>query len=144
MIGPLQHAGPHPPKVRGENDHRQQKKDAGHLQPQNAADATEGAQKPAYSPDNASARLPRNPPGRAALLGIYGDWLARPSAGRGLRLGRHVLAGHATRDPQADAQGPTDGLRFHFEYDGSSDHRGRAFSSFFALPSCSKVESEVR
>jgi hypothetical protein len=37
-----------------------------------------------------------------------------------LRLGRDVLPGHFAGNAQPDAQYPANGLRFHFEYDGSS------------------------
>jgi hypothetical protein len=42
------------------------------------------------------------------------------SGGRGLRVGRQVLASHAPGDAHSDAQGAANHARSHTVYDGSS------------------------
>jgi hypothetical protein len=59
-----------------------------------------------------------------------------------LRAGRHVPACHAARNTQPDAQNATDGLRFHFEYDGSSDGREALFCD--ALCATQLLRNRVR
>ena len=127
MIGALEEAGPHAPQVGCKNDDGQEEEDSGDLKPDDAADAAEGTQKPAHAPGDTTASLAGHSACSAGLLGVDGDGTARRGAGSGLRAGRHVLAGDATGNTQPYAQDATDGLRFHFEYDGSSDNREAYF-----------------
>ncbi len=111
-------AGPGSPKGGGENDHGQEKKDAGYFQPQCASDAAKGAQKAFEAPGNTARCTPRGVTGTAAL-GSSGSLLGR----RGI-----FARGDPAGDPQADAENTTDGVRFHSIYDGSSVAIGQLYS----------------
>jgi hypothetical protein len=127
VVGALENAGPHAPQVRSKDNHGQEKEDAGNFKPDDSADTAERAQKAAYAFGDSAAGLAGDTAGGAGLVGINGDGTAGRGAGGGMRTGRHVLTGNAARNAKSNAENATDGLRFHFEYDGSSDDREAHF-----------------
>lgn len=135
MVGPVCVAQARTPQGRRKGQHRQQKEDAGHLQPQDAAYAAKRAQKTANPLRYSSPGPRRGPP--CSLRRCSSGISRAVSGGRGglrnclwrcgLRSGRQALAGNASGHAQTDAQGAANGLRSHPVYDGSSDSHRAAF-----------------
>jgi hypothetical protein len=109
MVNPLLPARPRAPEYGTEYQHRQKKEDSGNLKPDLAAHIPEGPQKSAHAFRDPARRLPRNPPTRFHIGGCR----LSPCIDLGLALAHDALARHASRDPQADAQYPSDGFRSH-------------------------------
>jgi hypothetical protein len=116
----MEGAGPDTPKGGRKYDNRQEKEDAGDLEPKNATHAAEGAQETAYAAGDSPGDLPSGLTGGATLRGGIGNRLARGGACGGLCAGRRMLTRDAPGNPQADAQGAANGVRLHSVYDGSS------------------------
>src|ERR1700691_6002151 len=147
MVGTVKIARPGAPQGRAKDDDGQEKEDAGHLKPQNAAYAAKGAQKAAYAACDTLGRLCGCLTGGPALGGGVGNRADGPGhRGHSRRgcAGCGALAGDASGNPQANAQGAADGVRFHSIYDGSSVAFGRPFSQCMAVLSCPQPAPEVR
>ena len=128
MIGALRPTSPHPPQIRAKDDYRQKEEDAGHLEPNDAANAPEGAKKTAHAAGNSSAGPSSN---------LSGSFDAIRCVRKGLRLrrgfirglarrggfcrGGKPLASHLPHDAQSRAKDPANKLSSHTVYDGSSD-----------------------
>jgi len=127
------------PKQGSEDNDGKEKKDAGNLEPENAAHATEGTQKAAYAAAHRSTGLAHSLPslnrrvgcrlaGGAVLvvgtLGLgAGNWsrlMHLRSSRRRLWVALQELPGHAPGDAHSDAQGAANHARSHSVYDGSS------------------------
>lgn len=123
---------------RGEDHDGKEKKDAGHLEPENAAYAAEGPQKAAYAAAHGTPGVARRLPGLNCRVGCCvaggavlavgtglgaGNWSGMTHLGSG---GRRVCAalqelpGHVPGDAHCDAQGAANHARSHSVYDGSS------------------------
>jgi hypothetical protein len=113
MIGSLLPARPRAPEYGTEYQHRQKKEDSGNLKPDLAAHIPKGPQKPAHAPRNPARRLPRNPRARCYVGGCRLSLCIDLGRGCCLVLAHDALARHPSRDPQADAQYPSDGFRSH-------------------------------
>jgi len=130
-------SGPNSPPHK--NRHKDQKKDAGNLEPENAAYAAEGTQESTHAAAHGTPGLAQRLPslnrgvgcclgGGAVLvvgtLGLgAGNWsrlMQLRSGGRRLSVGRQELPGHAPGDAHSDAQGAANHARSHSVYDGSS------------------------
>lgn len=108
MIGAVSVAGPVEPQSPGKDDCEEGKEDAGNLEPEEAAHAAKGAQKPAHPAGDA----PGSPAGcltRGAALGS-GCCLGACLSGR---TGSDALTGDAACDPHAGAQSAANGVSFH-------------------------------
>jgi len=130
VVRAVQPARPHAPERGAKSNHRQQKEDAGHFQPENTAHAAEGAQKAAHAASHASGCLSGSlsyGPVRRCIVRRR----TRRSAGRSRCARSSVLAGNPPGNPQADAQGAANGVRFHSIYDGSSDAAGLLFHTYW-------------
>lgn len=114
MVWPVRPAQAGLPQDRCEDDHRQEKEDAGDFKPQNSAHAAEGTQETADAAGDATRGLTGYLAGGAGL-GCTGAGGGCRLAGNGPGAGGDALAGDAASDAQADAEGPADGLRFHFD-----------------------------
>jgi hypothetical protein len=130
VIGAVEVVRPGAPEGRAKDQHEEEEEDACNLKPQDAAYAAEGTQKTTYTTGDATAGLTGSSPGGAALNGRVGRLLDLRRAGGGLRSGRDALASDAPGDAEADAQGASDGVRFHSVYDGSS---GRCRAAFLQI-----------
>ena len=120
------------PQNRAEDQHGEQKEDAGNFEPDFAADAAEGLEESAESACDAAGSLS----GYTAAASGRRHWRRGdcPVAGCvgcrriGLLAFAHDgLAGEAARHTQADTQHTADGFRSHFVYH-PCNHRGPACS----------------
>jgi hypothetical protein len=118
------HAGA--PKRWGKDNHRQQKKDAGDLEPKNSAHASEWPQKASHALAHAASGLRRELPGSLrggavpdGGVAYLGGRCSRRTGNR-LRLGGNPLSSYASGDSNSNAQCTADGSRSHSVYDGSS------------------------
>jgi len=120
------------PDSRAEDHHRQEEENADYFEPDNAANALEGAQKSPNPAGDASGLFPRNLARSTALRvpcscirGLRGrGWLA----GCRLRAGRYSLARDTAGDAKADPKRATNGLGFHSDFDGNSVPMRPAFA----------------
>jgi hypothetical protein len=124
VVGAVGPTGSHAPKIRSKDNYRQKEKDARDFEPDNAANAPEGAQKAADATGHPSAGLAAGLPGRPGpncrvrkRLGMRLGLLC----GCGFCRGRHALASHAARNTQSRAKDAADCLWSHSIYDGSSE-----------------------
>ena len=115
MIGTLGIAGPHPPKSRRKDDHRQKKENSGHFQPQNSAHPAKRPQKTAYAPRHACRRPSRDLPTCSSAHTCAGHRLRRGGCRGALCAGGHALAGNPCTNPQPGAQHSSNRLRSHFD-----------------------------
>jgi hypothetical protein len=135
MIGTVNVAGPIPPGICSKDQHKQKKEDPGNLKKQNAAQSLERPKKTADAARNA----PGSPP-RLASRDVYGNRSAdagnrnwarhRPMGRTSLTVPGQPLPGYTARHAHPNAQYPTDGLRFHSDYDGISDDTDRLCTEF--------------
>jgi hypothetical protein len=124
MLGAMSPTGPHAPEVWSKDDYRQKEKNAHDLEPDDAANAPEGAQKATDATRHASAGLDGGLPG-----GLHPNCCVRKRLGLrlgllrggGLCRGRQALASHAAGNAQSCAKDAADCLWSHSIYDGSSD-----------------------
>jgi hypothetical protein len=144
VIGTVHEAGPGAPERGGKHHHRQEKKDAGDLKPENAAHPAKGTQKTAHAAGNTARYLSGSLAGRPALNSTTRDLRARWRIGSGFRAGGNALTGDAPGDPQTDSQSAANGVRFHTVYDGSSDPCRASFQGRLPFRSCSQPATEVR
>jgi hypothetical protein len=124
VVGAVRPTGSHAPEVWSKDNHRQKEKDARDFEPDNAANAPEGAQKATDATRHASAGLDGGLPGGLdpncrvrKRLGLMLGLLR----GCGLCRGRQALASHAAGNTQSRAKDAADCLWSHSIYDGSSD-----------------------
>jgi hypothetical protein len=130
VVGAAKPTGANAPKRRGKNQHRQQEEDARDFKPQDAANAAEGAQKAANSACKSSAGPARSSARSAGFFGGKDRLPGRGGTGRCLCPSGYPFAGNASGNSEPDAQHTPYGLRFHPDYDGSSDAGGEAFFKF--------------
>lgn len=109
MIGPVSPTEARSPRGGPEDDDGEKKKHAGHFEPENSADARKRANEAADAFAEIACGLAGDLAGGAASLG--GKWIAS----RGLGSRGEALAGEASGNAEADAEGAADGLRLHFE-----------------------------
>jgi hypothetical protein len=114
------------PEGGSKDHHRQQEEDAGDLKPDDSAYAAEGAQEAANPTSNATRSLACGlTSGADSGKRFSGDLSSRGwRVASGLGAGSYALAGDAPRDANSYANSATNGLRFHFEFDGNSAAHG--------------------
>lgn len=144
----------------GKDRHKDQKKRAGDLKPENATGAAEGVEECARA---AAHGLPSSTC-RLRSLNRRVDWrlsggavtvhetldqrpgnsrsLTDLTGGRGLRADRQVMAGHAPNDAHSNTQGAANDARSHSNYDGSSG--SWRLAPWQRFPSCSQAGLAVR
>ena len=134
---------PGAPKRGSEDNDGEKKKDAGDLEPKNAAHAAEWTQQSAHAAAHGTPGLAQRLPclnrraacrlaGGAVLASRAGNrsgLMHLRSGGRGLRVGRQVMPSHTPNDAHSNAQGAANHARSHTVYDGSS-----GLERFRALP----------
>ena len=121
MVGPVSPACPHLPEIWREDNDRQQKKNAHYLEPDDAAHTAEWPQKGAHAAGNPSGGLASHLAGYAALFGTDCGWLGGMRVGGRFSVGGYLLAGNFSSDPQPHPYHAAYLIRFHLDYDGSSD-----------------------
>ena len=130
VIGAFEVIRPRAPEGHAKNQHEEEEEDTCNLKPKDAAYAAEGAQKTTHTTGDAAAGFTGSSPSGAALNGRIGRLPDLRRAGRGLRSDRDALACDSPGNAEADAQGASDGVRFHSVYDGSS---GRCQAAFLQI-----------
>ena len=148
MVGAVEEASAGTPGILPEYQDEQKEENPDDFEEEDTAEAVEGADEAAET----AAEVADDAPGLAAIgpgddgtAGPgYDDGLSRGSGGAGLGAGRQSLAGNAAGYTHSDAQGPTDFLRFHTNYDGSSDGYGRALHRNWCWRSCPAAVMDVR
>jgi hypothetical protein len=113
VIGALREAGSVHPQSPRKDNHEEKEEDACDFEPDDSAHAAERAQKASYATCDVLGRFSGSLTGGAALdIGLDGG-LASWSVRSRLCAGGNAFARHAPGHPQADTEGPPDGLRFH-------------------------------
>jgi len=119
--------------------HKDQIKDAGHFEPENATHAAEGTQKAAHAAAHGMTGVAHRlrslnrslgcglSGGAVLVVGTLGlgagnrsRLMHLRSGSRGLRVALQKLPGRASGDAHSDAQGAANDARSHSVYDGSS------------------------
>ncbi len=148
VVGSVGPTGTVAPEVGGEDQHRQQKEDARHLKPENAADPPEGPQKPAHTLRHPPGGSTRGLPGGAAARGVPLDCAGGVRRRCGLRGGLsgrgQALPGHPARNPDSNSQNAADGLRLHFVMMVTATDTEPHSTRSFAIRCCSRPPAGVR
>lgn len=124
MIRSVSPVRPHPPQTGSKRNHWNQEKCAGNFKPQNSADPAKRTEKATHTFGDSAAASHAGQPGglrRAFQLNWCISNGLRLGGGIGLRGVGKPLANHAASYANPNAQCPSDRLRFHSSYDGSSD-----------------------
>jgi hypothetical protein len=140
-----------PPQDRAEDYHGQEEKDAGDLQPQDAANPAKRLQETPDSLGHSARGVARNlarnlARGAAHDLILAGSgcgslgWLA----GCDLGAGGYALAGDACGDAQSDAESAADGLRLHFDMMVTARLAAPLFDRLRPVDGCSQAALELR
>ncbi len=107
--------------------HKNQKKDSCNFEPEDSANAAEGAEETAQAAAHGSPGLERGAGSRLAGVKVPVPGAGNQSGGmhlqtsrRGLGRNRQTLPGNASGDADCDAQSAADPVSSHTVYDGSN------------------------
>ena len=119
MVRTVQPAQARLPQDRAEDGDGQEEEDACDLKPENSADAAKRLEKAAHATGSSAGHFAGGLSRSAGLLclklaGRLTCLPARALRTRSLSAGSNALPGNASGDAETDAEGATDGLRFHF------------------------------